>query len=174
MTNTPRIKSAIGRVTRVLADRPAAARAGGRTVARVAGSLTCEVTDGDWRLTVDQPDTLGGHNDGPDPGVFGRASLAACLAQGYTLWFAEAGVPLDGVVVTVDSEVDARGMFGVSDQTPAGYRGFSIRVEIDSPVDPARVSEITRLVEARSPWLYNMTQAIPTRITYTASQTAAE
>lgn len=50
--------------------------------------LTCDVSDGPWKLVAGMSDKYGGDNAGPNPGVFGRTALGSCLAIGYAMWAA--------------------------------------------------------------------------------------
>ncbi|NIV03707.1 MAG: OsmC family peroxiredoxin, partial [Calditrichae bacterium] len=56
----------------------------------------------------------GGNNQGPNPGIFGRAALGSCLAIGYMRWAAKLGVPISKIDIEVQTDYDARGEYGVA------------------------------------------------------------
>jgi hypothetical protein len=92
MSTRDRIAKAFERNAEVLRRRPQAGLGTSNTTVRLLDGLACEIESGEWRLVADQPGTTGGENRGPDPGDLGRAALGVCLAQGYVLALALAGV----------------------------------------------------------------------------------
>jgi uncharacterized OsmC-like protein len=147
-----RIRVAIDRVRRALSRLDSVGRGTARTQARIRDGLTCEVEDGPWRFTADLPAKAGGMGEGPDPGVYGRAALATCLAAGYSMWAAYHDVPLTSLKVEVEADYDARPEYGVTDEPP-GYKAVRWIVEVQSPAAEDEILEVMDLAEARSPFL---------------------
>lgn len=123
--------------------------------------LTCEIEDGPWRLRADLPAKAGGNNEGPNPGVYIRGALGACLTMDIVTWAARFEVPLTAVEVEVESRLDARGMYGVDDKVPGGYKSLQVRITVESPAPEAAVRRVVAKVEAHNPRLYDLTHAIP-------------
>ena len=63
--------------------------------------LACEVEEGPWKFSVGMTEKYGGQNNGPNPGVYGRAALGACLAIGYGMWAARLEIPIRGLTVEI-------------------------------------------------------------------------
>ena len=147
-----RIRRSVGRVRTALTRLESAGRGTASTRARIDEGLTCRVEDGEWSFTSDLSEKVGGDGAGPDPGVFGRASLASCLAIGYALWAAHAEVPLTSVEVEVEADYDTRSQFGIGDDSPA-YRELRWIVRVESPAPEAEVRDVLALAEERSPYL---------------------
>ncbi len=101
--------------------RSPSGRRSGRTTVRLKPGLECEVTEGDWRLTVAMSAKSGGTDAGPNPGVLGRGALGSCLALGYAMWGIRLGIPLASLDVEVQADYDSRGELGVDDAVPPGY-----------------------------------------------------
>ena len=125
----------------------------------VRDGLTCDIEDGDWKLTVDMDKVSGGEASGPDPGVFGRAALGSCLAIGYSLWAAKLDVPILAVEVEIHADYDARGMDGVAD-LPAGWTGLRYTVRVKSPAPEADVLRVLDEADAHSPLLDDFSRAL--------------
>ena len=83
---TGELKEIQERAVKALRLRPAIGIGTATTTARVRGGLTCDVEDGEWTFVADEMPGDGGAGLGPDPGVYGRAALASCLAIGYVMW----------------------------------------------------------------------------------------
>ncbi len=170
-TDQDRIRTAIDRARTALTRMDSVGRGTARTRARVRHGLTCEIEDGRWNLLADMPEKAGGSAKGPDPGVFGRAALASCLAVGYSMWAAHQGVPLTMLEVEVEADYDARPEYGVGEDAP-GYEGLRWIVRIESPAPEAEVLDVLATAEARSPWLavFRRPQEVERQLQFTRTQ----
>lgn len=170
-SSSERIRTAIDRARTALARMDSVGRGTARTRARVRDGLTCEIEDGRWSLVADMPEKAGGSAQGPDPGVFGRAALASCLAVGYSMWAAHEGVPLTSLEVEVEADYDARPEYGVGDGAP-GYEGLRWIVRVESPAPEADVHRVLATAEARSPWLavFRQPQEVQRQLQFTRTE----
>ena len=157
------IRQAFDRQAQALRLRPGIGVGTAVTVARVGEGMTCEVEDGDWRLTVDMPAKHGGRNAGPNPGVLGRASLASCAAIGYVRWAAKLGVPIDALEVEVQADYDVRGEMGIDDDVPPGYVEMRYLVRIASSAPEEQVMAMLDAADAHSSYVDNFARAVPLR-----------
>jgi uncharacterized OsmC-like protein len=147
-----RMKAARQRMVKTVEMRPSLARGTAKTRVEVVEGATCRVTDGDWEVVVDLPERWGGNNAGPNPGVFGRASLGSCLAMAYQRWAAENDLSIRSLTIEIEADYDARGELGVADVSP-GYAEvrYIVSVESDAPEDEVR--RVLDLAETRCPYL---------------------
>lgn len=143
-----------------IALRPSVGMSTGRTTVRLRDGKTCEVQNGPWKFTTDVSTDQGGNDEGPGPGVLERAALGSCLAMGYSQWAALLEVPVDNITVEVESDFDARGMFGIDDQPP-GFTCLRYRVTIESPAPTADVEEVIDEADAHSPVLDDFQRPLP-------------
>lgn len=147
------IRKALSRMAQVFAKKPEAAQGTCVMRARVVDGLRCEAQEGDWRFSVDMPVEGGGSGAGPTPGVHGRAALASCLAIGYGICLARAGVTVRSLEVEVAVDFDNRGLLGMADVYP-GYLGVrhTLYLEADAPQEQldAAIAEARRC----SPYLH--------------------
>ncbi len=156
------IRTAVERARRAMERSASVGRGTARTRARIQEGLTCQVEDGAWRFIADMPEKAGGSGRGPDPGVYGRAALASCLAVGYALWAAHEGVPLTSLEVEVEADYDARPEYGLGGGSPA-YAAIRWIVRVESPAGEEVVTEVLEKAEARSPWLAVFREAMEPR-----------
>lgn len=161
MSNSARIRQALERYIALFTKRPAAAQVSFTTTARSLDGHLCQVEDGAWRFQVDQPVGYGGGGKAPDPGVYGRGTLAACLVQSYLMWFARLDVPVDGVEVEVTGRGDLRGSLGLDDGLPPGYGELSCVVRVTSQAPAAEIERAIETAERHSPWHYNLVAPVP-------------
>src|SRR5699024_3538270 len=116
MADPETIKKAFERNKRAVELRPSTGQSTGRSTIRVKDGTTCEVEGSGWNLIADIGTEEGGNNAGPGPGVLERAALGSCLAMGYAQHAAAMKVPIETIEVKVETEFDARGMFGIEEQ----------------------------------------------------------
>ena len=81
MTTQAKIKQAIERFEDVIRKRPTAGQFSSTTTARLTSGLACELEEGPWKFLCDEQETLVGEDTGPDPGVYGRAAIAASTSD---------------------------------------------------------------------------------------------
>lgn len=152
MSQDERIRTAFERNARALHLRPGFGCGTAVTTARRVEGLTFEVTEGQWTMTVDMGEKSGGNGRGPNPGVYGRAALASCLAVGYGMWSAYRGVPLTRLEVEVQADYDSRSDLGVDD-VPPGYEEMRYVVTVESPEPEDRVRALLDEADSHSAYL---------------------
>ena len=125
--------------------------------------LRVRVTDPDGHQVVtDMPASVGGGGQGPSPGWLLRAALASCEATLIAMRAAQAGVEVAGLVVTVDSESDDRGILGMSLDVPSGPLSVRVRVSVGS--SDARLEEIVGDATTRCPVHDAVARAVPVSV----------
>lgn len=155
------IRSAIERNVKAVTLRPSVGQGTAVTRARLGRSLSCEIEDGPWKFTAGMTEKYGGADAGPNPGVYGRAALASCLAIGYGIWAARLGVPLNLLEVEVQADYDVRGELGVSSDVPAGYLAVRYLVTVESPAPESEVIRMLDVADSHSSWRDDYMRPLP-------------
>jgi uncharacterized OsmC-like protein len=161
MPNPDAIKTALDRNVRAITHRPSVGQGTAITKIRWRDGLTCDVEEGPWKLVVGMTDKYGGDNAGPNPGVYGRTALGACLAIGYVMWAARLGVPLRSLDVEIQADYDVRGELGIDDAVRPGYLAMRYVVTIESEAPEAAVREMLDTAERHSSYLDDFANPIP-------------
>jgi len=81
-------------------------------------------------IVTDMVTGVGGGGTAPGPGWMFRAAHASCVATLIAMHAAVAGIDLERLQVTVDSESDDRGILGIDPDVPAGPLGIRVVVSI--------------------------------------------
>ena len=161
MAEAKDLKTIQERNIKALKLRPSVGQGTATTTVRVRGGVTCDIEDGSWKLVSDEMPGDGGAGLGPDAGVLVRAGLGSCLAQGYVIWAALLDIPLDSVEVTVETDYDARGMFGVDESVPPGWGAVRYTAVISSSAPEERVRHLVETADRHSPILDDLRRAVP-------------
>ena len=115
----------------------------------------------DFHLTVDEPEELGGTDTGPNPVELILAALGTCQEITYRLYADALGIPLDGVSVRVEGDVDLRGFFSAKDGVRPGYRGIRAIVALDSTAPGEDLRRLKETVDSHCPVLDILTNRVP-------------
>jgi len=125
------------------------------------------MSEKNWRFIADLPASMGGDNTGPSPSVLFRAAVSSCVAIGVKMWAARLEAPVARVEVQFETDVDARGQFGVCDSAPAGFERARLDIRVSSDAPENTVRKAIEKSMRYSPMLETITGrfAIDTRIT---------
>ena len=153
MTST-RIREAIEKTTRALAEHPEKARVKNPpATAVVEDGLRCRVTGPSGELLhTDMSPAMGGAGTAPNPGWLMRAALASCTATGIATQAAKAGVNLTVLEVSVSSETDGRGVLSIDENISPAMTPMEIRVKIGAQgLSGEELQKMVQWVYSRSP-----------------------
>lgn len=156
------IKNAFERNRKAIELRPSIGQSTARTKVRVRNGTTCEIESSTKRLVCDVGTDAGGNDAGPGPGILERGALGSCLAIGYATWAAYMEIPIDNIEVEVESDFDAAGEFGVSDEPP-GFTEIRYTVTIESSAPEDQIQELIETADAHSPVLDDFRRPIPVK-----------
>jgi uncharacterized OsmC-like protein len=127
---------------------------------QVAG-LKSEVALRHFRLVIDEPEALAGTDEGPNPAEIVLAGLAACQEITYRLYADALGIPLTGISVQLDGDIDLRGFFAVEPAVRPGFRAIRGTVTLDSPADDSALAELKATVDRYCPILDVLSRPTP-------------
>jgi uncharacterized OsmC-like protein len=161
MSSPDAIKAALERNVKVIEARPSVGQGTAVTKVTLQPGLTCDVEDGPWRFTVGMTEKYGGLNNGPNPGVYGRAALGSCLAIGYGMWSARLGIPVRSLTVEVKARYDVRGELGVDEAIRPGYEDIVYVVTVDSDASEADIHRLLDTADHYSSWLDDLRNPVP-------------
>lgn len=159
MQKTEHLKNVFDRKVKALTLRPSIGTGTAVTKVRIRDGLTCDIEEGSWKLVADFSQRLGGEDEGPNPGVYGRAALGSCLSISYLLWAAKLGVPISNLEVEIQADYNARGAWGVDDRVTPGYSQVRYIVTIESDAPEVEVQYMMDVADAHCPYLVVFSQA---------------
>lgn len=161
MTTHHDVKAALERNEKVVRARPSVGQGTAKTTVTLHPGLACDVEDGPWKFSVGMTEKYGGLNNAPNPGVYGRGALGACLAIGYGMWAARMDVPIRSLTVEVRASYDVRGELGVDDSIRPGYSEIVYVVTVDTPASEADVTRLLDAADRHSSWLDDLRNPVP-------------
>ena len=102
-------------------------------------------------LMTDDPDALGGVDAAPTAAEALVAALAGCVTSGIASNAALFGVPLDGIDVDMEADIDLRGLLGHDKSVRNGFTDIRYTVTIQSPAPEEKVRRCKETIDRKSP-----------------------
>ena len=152
---------------------PERARATFESNSALQEGLRTEVKLRHHALTVDEPEALGGTDAGPNPIELILAALGTCQEITYRAYATAMGIPLDGVSVSLQGDIDLRGFFGVDDTVRAGYEKIRGTVTLVSSADEETLQQLRNAVNAHCPVLDILSQPVPVELDMAVERVAS-
>lgn len=143
---------------------PASAKATFATQSSLREGFHSEVSIRDHQLSVDEPESLGGADNGPNPVELVLAALGTCQEITYRAYAAALGIPLEHVSVELEGDIDLRGFFAVDESVRAGYEAIRGKVNLVSSATPEQIETLRGAVNAHCPVLDIITQPVPVKL----------
>ncbi len=140
-----------------------------RVASRQTSGLRSDARIRSFELAVDEPPLLGGSDTAPNPVEYALLALAACQEITYRLHADHLGIPLDGVAVSLEGDVDLRGFFAVDSAVRPGFREIRGSVRLDSPAPRSELERLKAHVDAHCPVLDLLRSETPVAIALEAA-----
>ena len=104
----------------------------------------------EFEYDADHPAVLVGNDEGPLPVEFLLVALASCLTSGIGNIAAARGVQLSEVRSTIEGDLDAQGILGLSDEVRNGYERIHVNLTVKGDAPPEKLRAIVEQSRARS------------------------
>lgn len=117
-----------------------------------------------FEFAIDEPESLGGTDSGPNPVEFVLAGLAGCINVVVHMVAAERGVTIRGLRVQVDGELDPARLMAKPTENRAGFEWIRLTADVDSDAGAEEIDEILRIAESRCPVADNLGGTTPVQL----------
>ena len=118
----------------------------------------------DFVYDGDHPPVLCGVGNAPTPVEFLLHAIAGCITAGIGNIASARGVQLESVECTVEGDLDAQGLLGLSDDVRNGYQALRLSYKIKGDADEATLRKIVAQSQARSAVYDVLTNGVPVSI----------
>jgi len=132
-----------------------------RARTELQSGLKCSAQIRNFSLQIDEPEQLGGTDEGPNPVELVLAAFGTCQEIIYSAYAAVLNIPLNSINVDVRGTLNLKGFFGLDEKVPAGFEEISYTTSIDSPASSEQLEQLSNIVEKHCPVLDILTRKIP-------------
>nr|PZN38472.1 MAG: peroxiredoxin [Bacillota bacterium] len=102
-------------------------------------------------VIIDEPTSLGGTDQGPNPVELLLAALGGCLNILITTYAPLHQVEVRGVRIRVEGDLDPDGFMGKNPNVRPGFQEIRYHIQIDSPSSPENIRALIEHVERVCP-----------------------
>ncbi len=108
---------------------------------------------GKFQMVIDEPENMGGTNEGPSPVQVLLMALAGCLNVTGHQVAKEKKLPLKKIKITIDGDMNPCTFMGCSFDERAGFQKIEVNVkpEFETPVDDVIIKAWLEETESRCP-----------------------
>ncbi len=158
------LKSLIAETQAALRADPSKARATFASASRQVEGLRSEARLRGHSVTVDEPESLGGGDAGPNPVELILAALGTCQEITYRAYATALDIPLEAVRVELEGDLDLRGFFAVDAAVRPGYGAIRGKVHLVSDAPREKLEALRRAVDAHCPVLDIISRPVPVEL----------
>lgn len=120
------------------------------------GGYRTDVQGGGHELIIDQPESGGGKDEGPNPLAVFLYALAGCLGTISAIIAKQERIELRGVDVAIEGDIDKAFLMGKTEEGRAGFNEIRVSVNIDADMTAEEKQSFLERVDARCPISDNM------------------
>ena len=110
-----------------------------------------------FEVDADEPPMMAGDDDTPSPTEYLLNALASCVTTSIVAQAAVRGIHVEELESEVEGDIDLRGFFGLSQDTPKGYTNIRLKVRVKADAD--NMERLRRLAEY-SPTFNTLVQGV--------------
>ncbi len=120
-----------------------------------------------FEFVVDEPDSLGGTDVGPNPVEYLLGALAGCLNVTAHVVAREMDLDVSNLEISIEGDLDPAKFMGKNDDGRAGFREIRVDVEADVDASDETIRTWLSAVETRCPVSDNLTGDTPIALSFT-------
>ena len=119
-----------------------------------------------FEVIIDEPENLGGTNEGMNPVEVMLSSLSGCLNVVAHIVAKEMGYDLKGLEINIEGDLDPLRFMGRSDAQRAGFKEIRVDLIPDCDFDDDTKKKWLEKIENRCPVSDNISHSTPVKISY--------
>jgi uncharacterized OsmC-like protein len=115
------------------------------------GGMHTDVQGGGHTIIIDQPESAGGKNEGPDPLIIFLSSLGGCLATIAAIIARQERLEIRKIDVEVEGDIDKAFLLGKTKEGRAGFTEIRAKVNLDADMTVEEKEAFLERVDSRCP-----------------------
>ncbi|WP_440937778.1 OsmC family protein [Candidatus Pelagibacter sp.] len=167
MSNTDNLKETIGSLQKEFTENPDRAILSYSSLSKLKEGLQSKATLRNHKLTIDEPSSFGGKDEGPSPVELILAALGSCQEITYKAFATALGIKLKSVSVKLEAKLDLKGFLAIDDKTRPGFQNIEGIVKIDSDAPKDQLDKLIDVVNAHCPVLDILQNKVPVKLSQT-------
>ena len=121
-----------------------------KSTVRLKEGLTVEAETRGHKIIMDEPQEMGGTDEGMNPVELTLSALGGCLSICASMFAESCDVELNDFSVDLEGDLDLRGFKGVDGVDP-GFQEIRFTINIDSDSPKENIEKLVEVIESRCP-----------------------
>ena len=117
-----------------------------------------------FQMTIDEPQNLGGTNEGANPVEYVLGALSGCLTVVGHLVAKEMGFTLRSMDMEMNGNLNPTRFMGQSKDERAGFKAIEVKINADADADEETLVKWVEQIEDRCPVSDNLSHETPVNI----------
>lgn len=117
-----------------------------------------------FEMIIDEPENLGGTNEGANPVEYMLGALAGCLNVVGHLVAKEMGFNIENLNIGLEGTLDPAKFSGQSEEGRAGYKEINVELDVDTDADKEMLKKWIEIIEERCPVSDNLANETPVNL----------
>lgn len=122
------------------------------------------VTARKFSMTIDEPENLGGSNEGANPVEYLLGALSGCLNVVSHLVAKEMGIVINSLEIEIEGVLNPAKFMGQSQSERTGFKEINVKFIADTDAGEETLSKWIKVVEDRCPVSDNIENSTPVSI----------
>lgn len=156
-----------------VAEDPEAGQGSFTTVTEWVDGARAHTTARSFAIDTDEPEPLGGTDEGVDPMELLLAAVGTCLQIGWVTQAAKRDIDLQGLRIEVEGDYDLRGYLDLDEEVRPGFSQLRYTVEVEADATDEELEELRVAAESSSPMFDNARHRTPVEGTLRAAAPAS-
>lgn len=156
------IVEAVQTVVKNISTNPENAKATFSAVSTLHEGLLADIRIRNFDLVADEPKSLGGTDEGPNPVELVLGAFAACQEIVIAAYAAVLDISVQRIDVTADGDLDLRGFFNVDEHVRPGFENIRYKTEVyTTEKDQQKLKQLEFFAVHRCPVLDILQAPVP-------------
>lgn len=160
-TKNKQLEQSLLNLIKGIQEDPAQADATFRAKSRLEEGFLAQVNIRDFSFESDEPEELGGTNQGPNPVEYVLGAFAACQEIVIKAYATVLGIDVSSVQVEVEGDLDLHGFLNLTEER-AGFTSVNYKTTINTTeTDTVKLKQLEELSVTRCPVLDIIKNPVP-------------
>lgn len=160
-TKDKNLEQSILSLIKGIQDDPKQADATFRAAARLEEGFLAQIDTRNFSFVSDEPQELGGTNQGPNPVEYVLGAFAACQEIVIKAYATVLGIDITSVHVETDGDLDLHGFLNLT-EARAGFTAVRYKTTVETTeTDPDKLKQLRELAVKRCPVLDIIKNPVP-------------
>ena len=164
MSKTDNLRETIGGLQKQFTETPEKAVLAYYSSSKLVEGLQSKAKLRNHKLTIDEPTSFGGKDEGASPVELILAALGSCQEITYKAFATALEIDIKSVSVDLKADLDLKGFLAIDDKVRPGFQYIDGQVKIESSAPKDQIDKLIEVVNSHCPVLDILQNKVPVKL----------